>query len=271
MRGLLVVVSCGAVQTPGLLIRSGIGSAQELEALGLAPVATMAGVGANLRDHPALVVAMTCRVPELCRPRLPLVQTISRYTTGIGDAALDVNIELISRLPRPSGRTEAPLVFGLAASLEWVEGQGRIRQRSLDPHDKPLIESGFGRHPDDLARQVAVYQDALTMVALAPLSELIDDVVYPDLSRTSPAELTELARSASASGYHPCGTAKMGPAEDPEAVVDQYGRCHGVDQLVIADASIMPTIPRANINLTSIMIGERIGEWIRTEPARYGL
>ncbi|MCL4133082.1 UNVERIFIED_CONTAM: hypothetical protein GTU68_063426 [Idotea baltica] len=63
----------------------------------------------------------------------------------------------------------------------------------------------------------------------------------------------------------------MGPADDPHAVVDQFGRCHGVDQLVIADASIMPTVPRANINLSTIMIGEMMGEWLRSEPARYGL
>jgi choline dehydrogenase len=63
----------------------------------------------------------------------------------------------------------------------------------------------------------------------------------------------------------------MGPAGDRGAVVDQYGRCHAIDQLAVADASIMPTAPRANTNLTSIMIGERLGEWIRTAPARYGL
>ena len=67
-----------------------------------------------------------------------------------------------------------------------------------------------------------------------------------------------------ASGFHPCATAKMGPASDPLAVVDQYGRAHGVDGLVVADASIMPTVPRANTNLTTIMIGERVGEWLRT-------
>jgi choline dehydrogenase len=63
----------------------------------------------------------------------------------------------------------------------------------------------------------------------------------------------------------------MGPREDPLAVVDSRGRCHGVEQLVVADASIMPFVPRANTNLTCIMIGEKIGEWIRTERSEYGL
>jgi len=63
----------------------------------------------------------------------------------------------------------------------------------------------------------------------------------------------------------------MGPADDPGAVVDQFGRCRAVEGLVVADASLMPFAPRANTNLTSIMIGERVGEWLRTGPARYGL
>ena len=63
----------------------------------------------------------------------------------------------------------------------------------------------------------------------------------------------------------------MGPASDPLAVVDQYGRAHGIEGLVVADASIMPTVPRANTNLTTIMIGEMVGEWLRTKPALYGL
>jgi choline dehydrogenase len=80
-----------------------------------------------------------------------------------------------------------------------------------------------------------------------------------------------LLRRFAASGYHPCATLRMGPAGDPDAVVDQYGRAHMLEGLVVADASIMPTVPRANTNLTSIMIGEVVGEWLRTRPESYGL
>ena len=80
-----------------------------------------------------------------------------------------------------------------------------------------------------------------------------------------------MLRRFAGSGYHPCGTAKMGVESDPMAVVDQYGRCFAMDGLVVADASIMPMVPRANTNLTSIMIGEKVGEWLRTRPAIYGL
>ncbi len=269
----LVVVACGAVATPGVLVRSGIGPADELDRLGVDRVATVEGVGADLSDHPALLVAMTARHDEFCAPGLPLVQTITRYTSdgveGSRQRDRDVNIELISRVPAPSRHAGRP-AFGLAASLEWVEGRGRIRQTSLDPDAKPDIESGFGRHPHDLARNVAAWRDALALTRDPALAEFVDEVVFPDPARAGVDELTALAARASGSGYHPCGTARMGPADDPGAVVDQYGRCHAVDGLVVADASIMPTVPRANTNLTTIMIGEMIGEWIRTEGARYG-
>ena len=263
----LIVLCAGAVLTPGILVRSGIGQGEELAALGVDPVAEMAGVGANLSDHPALVVAMTAKAPELVAPGLPLVQTITRYTTDGSDRELDVNIELITRVPRRNG----PPAFGLAASLEWVEGRGRLRQRSVDPGDRPVVEPMFGTNEVDVARNVAALRDALDLANHPALADLTEDLVFPDPDRSSSDELTALARRTSGSGYHPVGTARMGPDGDPGAVVDQYGRCHAVDGLVVADASIMPTVPRANTNLTSIMIGERIGEWVRTEPARYDL
>ncbi len=267
IRARLVVLSAGAVHTPGMLIRSGVGPSDELDRLGIDAVLERPGVGANLSDHPALLVAMTVRAPEHCGPELPLVQTITRYTTAGSDQPMDVNIELITRIPRRHG----PPAFGLAASLEWVEGRGRVRQRSADPSSPPTIESGFGLDDRDVARNVEALIDALAIARRAELADLYHDIVYPDPARSTAEDLRHLARRASGSGYHPVGTAKMGPTGDPMAVVDQYGRCHGMPGLVVADASIMPTVPRANTNLTSIMIGERIGEWVRTEPTRYGL
>ena len=94
----------------------------------------------------------------------------------------------------------------------------------------------------------------------------------PDPRRAlSDESLGKLCKRLSASGFHPCATAPMGPASDPTAVVDQYGRVYGTEGLVVADAFIMPTVPRANTNLTSIMIGEMVGEWFRTRPEIYGL
>ena len=134
-----------------------------------------------------------------------------------------------------------------------------------------MIAQHFCEDDRDTLRLVANYRDCLSFAHAAPLSDLIAEVLVPETANPTDDELAAMLRITARSGYHPCGTAKMGPATDPEAVVDQYGRVHAVDGLVVADASIMPEGPRANTNLTSIMIGERIGEFIRTRPGDYGL
>jgi len=263
----LVVVSAGAIHTPGVLVRSGVGDADELASLGIEPVAVVPGVGANLSDHPALAILLKPRFPEFCAPDLPLVQTICRYTTEGSSTPLDVNIELITRT---RGRDGEPM-FMLAPSLEQVDGRGEVRQTSASADSVPAIRTRFGENDRDVQRHVDALQDAFALTRVAPLSEFIEAVTFPDPGRSGRADLEKLARRVSASGYHPCGTAKMGPSDDPMAVVDHRGRSHAVAQLVVADASIMPTVPRANINLSSIMIGEMVGEWLRTQPGDYGL
>jgi len=267
IRAKVVVAAAGAIHTPGVLVRSGIGDAAELAGLGIELTAELPGVGANLSDHPALAVVMKPKFPEFCAPELPLVQTICRYTSEGSSSPLDVNIELITRAMTRSGD---PL-FMLAASLEQVDGRGEVRQSSADASSMPLITTRFGENERDVQRNCTALEDALALTRQSALAEFIERVSFPDLNRVTRSDLEALAGRASASGYHPCGTAKMGPVDDPMAVVDQYGRCHRIEQLVVADASIMPTVPRANTNLTTIMIGEMIGEWLRTEPARYGL
>ena len=101
---------------------------------------------------------------------------------------------------------------------------------------------------------------------------MIEAVTFPDPARPDDDDsLKALTRKLSGSGYHPSCTVKMGPANDPMAVVDQRGCCHFQEGLVVADASILPFVPRANTNLSSILVGEMIGEWLRTTPGRYGL
>lgn len=263
----LVVVAAGAIHTPGVLVRSGIGDRSELDRLGVEVVAEVPGVGANLADHPALFVLLEPTFPEFCARELPLVQTICRYTSRGSASPLDVNIELMTR----AGSAKTGPQFMVAPSLEQVDGRGEVRQASADPTAAPSIQQHFGENERDIERHVNALEDALALTEAAPLADFIAGIRFPDAARRDRGDLERLARRVSASGYHPCGTAKMGPATDPMAVVDQYGRCHAIDGLVVADASIMPTIPRANINLTSIMIGEMIGEWLRTTPTLYEL
>ena len=264
----LVVLSAGAIMSPAILIRSGIGPGAQLDALGIEQVRDVAGVGANLSDHPALAVVCRVKDPSIIDADQPLIQTILRYTADGSDKRNDLQIEQLSF----AGVAGGPPSFMIAAVLEYQYGRGELRLRTADPHDQPVIDNQFCDDDRDTQRLIQCFKDTVAFTQQKPLADLIQLVTFPDLKRRiDDAFIANLCRRRASSGYHPCGTVKMGPAADPMSVVDQHGCCHAVDALVVADASIMPGVPRANTNLTSIMIGEMVGEWIRTNPGRYGL
>ncbi len=268
IEGRLVVVSAGSLMSPPLLMLSGIGPEQQLQSHGIGVVVDEPGIGANLCDHPAL--SLVCQVKDgaFIDFDSPVIQTILRYTTEGSDKRNDMQIEQFSY----AGKQGGPPMFGIAACLEYQYGRGEIRLRSADPHDHPVIDCRFCEDDRDTARLVKGFKDLLAISQTGPLADMIETVIFPDPMRPLDDDgIARLCRKLAGSGFHPCGTVKMGPIDDAMAVVDQYGCSHRVDNLVVADASIMPFVPRANINLTSIMIGEKIGEWIRTGPGRYGL
>jgi choline dehydrogenase len=266
--GRLYVLCAGAIMSPAILLRSGIGPRAQVEELGIEVERDVAGVGRNLSDHPALAVTCIAIDGALIDFDQPLIQTILRYTAPGSDKRNDLQIELLSF----AGRRPNEPAFSIAAVVEYQYGRGETKLQSADPHVQPVIENHFCEDERDTARLVQGLKDAIAFTTASPLAELIDRVAFPnpDLPLDDEA-LAGLCRRFAASGYHPCGTVKMGPSTDPMAVVDQYGSCHSVDGLVVADASIMPCVPRANTNLTSIMIGEMVGEWLRTQSGRYGL
>ncbi len=264
----LVVLCGGSLMTPPVLMHSGIGPREHLESFGIDVLGDEPGVGANLSDHPALSVVCQVRDASLIDFDAPIIQTILRYTTEGSDKRNDMQIEQFSYVGREGG----PPLFGIAACLEYQYGRGELRLRSADPMAPPVIDCRFCEDERDAARLGLAFRDALAFTRKGPLADMIEAVTFPDPRRPlSDEEATGLCRKLAGSGFHPCGTVKMGPVTDPLAVVDQYGCAHRFDHLVVADASIMPFVPRANINLTTIMIGEKIGEWIRTQPGRYGL
>ena len=268
LRAGLVVLSAGSLMTPAILLRSGIGPHREIERLGVELVSDSPGVGENLSDHPALAVVCEVRDSNLIDFDAPIIQTILRYTAPGSDKRNDLQIEQISFAGRPGG----PPMFLIAPVLEYQYGRGRLQLDSADPLAAPMAQMQFCENDSDCDRLAGCLQDTLRFTQEGPLAEMISAVTFPDPAKGGSLEdIKALCRKFSGSGYHPCGTAKMGPKEDVQAVVDAKGRSHTVSQLVVADASIMPFVPRANTNLTCLMIGEKIGEWIRTEPGSYGL
>jgi choline dehydrogenase len=268
VEGRLFVVAAGSIASPGLLERSGIGRSDVLASLGIDVVADVPGVGENLADHPA--AAVVCEVRDGVELDLdsPIVQTILRYTAPGSAFRNDMQIEVFSFTRR---RDEpAPRAFAIAAVLEQCFSRGAVHITSADLLAAPTIESGMCCDDRDIDRLAQGLLDTIAFTEAKPIADIIDRVAFPRL----PVDLDtarELVARFAASGFHPCGTVRMGPSSDPMAVVDPRGRCHAVDRLVVADASIMPTVPRANTNLTAIMIGEMVGEWIRKNPEEYGL
>ncbi len=267
VRGQSVVLSAGAIMSPAILKRSGIGPRRELEKFGIDVIRDANGVGGNLCDHPALAISCVAKDSAIIDTDQPLIQTILRYTAADSDKRNDLQIELLSF----GGNREGNASFAIAAVLEYTFGRGELRLASADPHVAPIIENRFCEDDRDARRLASCFRDTLAFAEAPPLANMIEKLAFPNLDRGIDDEsIVKLCKERSGSGYHPCGTARMGPKENPDSVVNEFGQLHGLANVLIADASIMPSVPRANTNLTSIMIGEKIGEWLRASPSIYG-
>jgi choline dehydrogenase len=257
-----VVLCAGAIQSPAILTRSGIGRKHVLERLGVGVVRDLP-VGERLLDHPATLVAMKPKAGVASFSH-PMIQSTMRYTARGSDDFNDMQLEPISYLQRLSYEDESQIAFGVAPVVEKTRGHGQLTFTSADPQCQPQIETNFLADEWDLERMMHGLEMALDVINRTPMRELYDAMIWPrpEVAQDA-AQLRDWATRACGSGYHPCGTAPMGTADDERAVVDQYGRVFGVEGLYVADASIMPSIPRANTNFPTIMIGERFGEWFR--------
>jgi choline dehydrogenase len=259
VEGERIILSSGAIGSPALLMRSGIGPAAHLRELGIDVIADVPGVGANLDDHPMLGVIFAARDGHLNADD-PIVQTTYRYTSSPDAERNDMQLMPISQLPARDGR----LFFSIGSVIYRQKSIGRLTLSSADPHDNPRIENNFCDHPDDVRRLADGVRLALEVGAHDEFAHLVDGIKAPSAAVIADEEaLAEWCRAVATSGFHPSCTARMGPPGDQMAVVDQQLRLRGFDNLYVADASVMPKCPRANIHLTSVMIGERAGEWVR--------
>ncbi len=235
-----VVVSAGAYNSPSILLRSGIGAAADLRALGVEVVADLP-VGTNLMEHPLVSVDFTSRAA----PGADWFQTvITCRSDHAGSDPFDLHL-------LPGGPVEtAPdeFTFIVLVGLMRPRSRGSVSLRTLDPAAPPRIVLGGLREADDVARMVEGVERARELVHTAPLSGLI----VGDELRPGPGDLEAVVRREVGVYHHASGTCAMG------SVVDNQGRVLGVDGLRVVDASIMPTIPAANTNLPTIMLAERI-------------
>jgi len=272
VRGRRITLAAGAIGSPAILLRSGIGPQAELAELGIEPVVDLPGVGAGLADHPVSRLLLVPK-PGSCDPDSPLAQVLVRYTAPGSDEFNDMQQVMFSHVDvadiggkQAVAAVGAPLAIGLPVALERPHARGRLLLASTDPGAQPLIQLNFAAEPEDLSRLMAGVRLAWQIAHQPEIARHTHHVaLLTEETVGSDGALAAYVRATVSTQFHPCGTARMGPLSDPTAVVDQHCRVRTIPNLRVVDASVMPTIPRANINLTCIMIGEHVSDWMRDE------
>ena len=266
-----IVLAAGALHSPAILMRSGIGPAEHLESVGVQAIHDLPGVGSNLKEHPSIVLLA---VPNegVVSSGQPLQQMGLRFTAEGSDEPNDMQLYMWSQDAdfTPQLRMAVPgaqFLVMLCVTLQRPKSAGTVRLRSGDPDEQPQIDINLLAEEEDLRRMADGVRRSWQLLTSVPIAAQTAAVLSPTAELVADDDaLQAFLRERVSHLVHPVGTCKMGPADDGLAVVDSQGRVHGIVGLRIADASIMPNIPRANTNLTAIMIGERIADFMR-DPA----
>ncbi len=229
----VVVVCAGAIHSPALLLVSGI---------------ERPGIGEHLQDHPAVPILVEFGDgPSVDVHGLP-ISAIGRFTTG-------AEPDDIQWLPIDHLGPSAPGLGMVMVALMRVRSSGRVTVPAGRSPERPEISFDLLEHPEDLARLASGVERAAELLAASERVAGLGRLVVP--------ELTPMGLRAVLGDYvHAAGTCRMGAADDDSAVVDPLGRVIGYDGLIVADASVMPRLPRANTHLPTVMIAERISAWL---------
>ena len=281
-----VILCCGAINTPKLLQISGVGPGKLLQSLNIPLVHEMAGVGENLRDH--FSVRMVAGVKdsvtmnELSRG-VRLGGQITRWMLGRPNI-LALSPSLVHWFWKSNEALDAPDLQGVFTPASYREGYigvlddypgmtcgvwqhrpestGHVRARSSSPFDDPLVQPNYLQDPRDQAVLLSGMRLARRLLRTRELAKYLTKETLPGNSVTTDEELLDYARRLGVSCYHVMGTARMGPASDWSAVVDDKLRVHGMDGLRIVDASNMPNMPSANTCAATMMIAEKAADMI---------
>jgi choline dehydrogenase len=266
-----VIVALGALGTPELLIRSGIGDPAALRMLGVPVVSALPGVGQNLQDHPFVAGLHFLARERLGLPRDSGGGALLTWCSS-GAARPDLRAILAQRAHLLTAGTTPPAgkngqaggdVFAIAPGLMSPRGVGSLTVRSPDPASGPRgleIHSGFLTERADVDALVEGLDFIMDLAATTSYAALIEAPLPPTLGRMTRAEKVAYIRDNCATQFHPCGTAAMGTG--PDAVVDPSLSVHGVTGLRVVDASVIPVIPSCDIQAPVIAIAERAASLI---------
>ncbi len=248
-----VVLCAGVYHTPQILVLSGIGPPKVLQQFGIGVICGLEGVGENYQDHAVVFMQFEARADR--QESWVGARVAAYWKSRPGLRYSDMYILMQRAALGEAGRWSLPI------SVRFLEhrSRGRLLFHTADPRALPGIDPQMLVHPDDVKALVAGMQFVRDLAGTSRMRAFYGPLVKPK-------EGEDWARFAQAnydSFHHGVGTCMMGPSSNPMAVVDQRLRVHGVPNLRVADASIMPTIPHAPTNLTCIMIGERLADFLR--------
>jgi choline dehydrogenase len=266
----------GAVNSPQLLLLSGIGPADHLRAVGAPVLHDLPGVGANLQDHLDATVLQFCKTRDTydtSNKAVSLLQYVLSKTgpgtspiaesggflrTRPGLSAPDIQLHFLPAMVVDHGRTKMRKNgYSLHMCALRPESTGTIRLKSMDPSEHPLIDANYLAARQDLDTLIAGVKMSRDIFAQHGLDPYRADEFQPGAGVRSDAELEQWIRANCETIYHPVGSCKMGPDSDAMAVVDSQLRVRGLDGLRVIDASVMPTLIGGNTNAPTIMIAEK--------------
>jgi choline dehydrogenase len=286
-----VIICAGAINTPKLLQLSGIGDAEFLQATQIRVQRHLPGVGQNLSDHFSIRLVARAKnsrtMNEMARG-LGLVGQIARWLMG-KPSILALSPSLIHFFWKSREELNRPDLQGVFSPASYREGyvgmldtypgmtcgvwqhrpesRGYVQLRSSDPMEDPLIQPNYLSHERDQQTLIRGVRLARRLLQTPELAPYVASESMPGSDKTTDEELLQFIRHYGVSSYHLNGTARMGKAEDAMSVVDDECRVHGIQNLRIADSSVMPTIPSANICAATMMIAEKVADLIRRRPS----
>ena len=265
-----VILSAGAFDSPKLLMLSGIGDAEQLQALGIPVVVDLPGVGQNLQDH-ILVPVVYQSTQDLHFASTSSIGEAGLYLHSEGNSEIAPDLQFFFAPVQflPLDYPAAAFGFSVAVALTRLQNRGSVSLRSSDPQDTPMIRMNFLQSEADVQKLVAAIKLTRQLFHMSHFDEFRGAEIAPGADVQSDEALIAYIRDAGNTVWHPVGTCKMGT--DPMAVVDSELRVHGIEGLRVADASIMPTITTGNTNAPTIMIGEKAADLIKASRTRQTL
>ncbi|MCO1582372.1 GMC family oxidoreductase N-terminal domain-containing protein [Crossiella sp. SN42] len=261
-----VVVSCGSIDTPKLLMLSGIGPAQHLRQHGIDVVVDSPGVGENLQDHPEGVIQWQAKQP-MSRKSTQWWEIGIFTTTQEGLDRPDLMFHYgsvpfdLNTLRHGYPTTENG--FCLTPNVTRSRSLGTVRLRSRDYRDKPMVDPRYFSHPHDERVMTHGLRLARKIVAQPAMAEWAGPELFPGPEATTDEELLDYIRRTHNTVYHPSSTVRMGAPGDAQAPLDPQLRVKGIDGLRVADGSVMPFLVTVNPCITTMMIGEKCADLIK--------